>query len=666
MLVSARPTAVTAGAIALAIGLSSFGGGVAVAAGGGLAPPAVDPASVHRPTAAPDRIVLTPTTTPQVSQAVSWRTSTEVTAPRIEWAASGPGLVSGASSAEAVSSTRVDTTLGYPVMYHSAVMTGLEAGATYVYRVGDGDSWSEWLEFRTASAEPGDFSFIVQGDAQNDNKAYTSRAFRAAFEARPYAKLAVHVGDLVDTETSDAEWGEWHGAGALVNQYANVIATPGNHEYYPGPDLTAYWPAQFSFPQNGPAIDALDETVYSVDYQGVRFVALNSNAQDAASLQAQTTWLDAVLTDNPQEWTVVTFHHPVFSNSSGRDNAAIRQAWLPVLEKHDVDLVVQGHDHTYGRGNLVSREQGLPAGADPAHSHTGPVYMVTVAGPKKYDLAPAGDNNWTQNGANRRAAGEDRQMYQTVDVTGDGRMHVEAHSVDGVLFDAFTITKDADGSKLVTDDAQWVGGAGSTREGVNAPPAPTPTPTVTPSPTATPTPIATPSPTGSPTVRPTDVPTATPTVAPTVAPTTAPTGAPGTGSESEVLLSTREATPGSALRIEAGGFAPGEHVSIELHSTPVLLGTATADDEGRIRARVSIPADAEPGEHRIVLVGATSARTVGAPLTITRSASAPPIASGLAATGSALPVTLMVLGAALVAAGGAIVLRFVLRNRKAS
>ena len=46
-----RPALLTAGTLAVAIGLSALGGGVALANGGGLAPPAVNPATVHRPTA---------------------------------------------------------------------------------------------------------------------------------------------------------------------------------------------------------------------------------------------------------------------------------------------------------------------------------------------------------------------------------------------------------------------------------------------------------------------------------------------------------------------------------------------------------------------------------------------------------------------------------------
>ncbi|MCW4385612.1 metallophosphoesterase family protein [Salinibacterium sp. SYSU T00001] len=575
---------ITAGCLAAAIGLVSLGGGIAVAAdGGGLAPPAVDPATVAAPTAVPDRVILTPTETPETSQHVNWRTSTEVTTPRVQFALSGPSPVDAASATtvEASSTTEFSADLGYGIRHHSATMTGLEPDQTYLYRVGDGETWSEWLEFTTATVGASEFSFLVQGDAQNDNKAYTSRAFRAAFEARPYAELVVHAGDLIDTETSDAEWGEWHEAAAFANQYMNVVAATGNHEYYPGPELSEHWGAQFEYPKNGPDATpeiqaALSETVYYVDYQGVRFIALNSTQGfSAAQGAAQTEWLEAVLAENPNQWTVVTFHHPVFSVTSGRDNASLREMWLPLFEEYDVDLVVQGHDHAYGRGNLFANEQDLPAGADASTSHTGPVYLVSVAGPKMYVPDPADSNNWVANDANLRVTGRDVQLFQTVDVTAD-RMHVEARTVDGAVFDSFTISKDAEGEKLVYDDAVWAGGGGSTRDGVEAPSAPGGENPGGENPGGE-------NPGGE-----------------------NPGGENPDGETASVKVSDGQLTPGEAFTVTAAGFQPREEVRIELHSDPVLLATVTADADGGVSQRVTVPRTAPAAEHTIVLIGQTS------------------------------------------------------------
>ena len=41
--------------------------------------------------------------------------------------------------------------------------------------------------------------------------------------------------------------------------------------------------------------------------------------------------MEAVLTHNPNRWTVVTFHHPIYSTAKWRDNEHIREAWRPFL-----------------------------------------------------------------------------------------------------------------------------------------------------------------------------------------------------------------------------------------------------------------------------------------------------------------------------------------------
>ncbi|MEC5185456.1 LPXTG-motif cell wall-anchored protein [Cryobacterium sp. MP_3.1] len=673
-----RRNTVLAGGLIAALALTTFGTGIAYAAGG-LAPPAVKPATIYTATAVPDRVILTPTVTPATSQNVSWRTSTDVTAPQVQLATMTDGPVATWTTISAVSTTEFATDLGYTIKYHTATLTGLAEATSYLYRVGDGDTWSEWFEFATASSTPAPFSFIVQGDAQNDVKSYASRTFRAAFEARPYAKAVVHLGDLIDTDVADAEWGEWFSAAGYENAYLNVMATPGNHEYYPGPLLTKYWKAQFEFPENGPAqtpeIQAtFSENTYFTDYQGVRFISLNGSQINTADLAAQTEWLDQALEQNPGKWSVVSFHQPVFSVTSGRDNKIIREAWLPIFEKHNVDLVLQGHDHAYGRGNLFANEQNLPAGASAETSQTGPVYMVTVAGPKMYVPDDLATNNWITNGANLRSMNRDTQMYQTVDVTND-EIYVESRTVTGELFDAFSISKTDDGVKLVTDVAEGRdSGPGSARTTVNAPvrptpvvpsavptpepttpptPEPTPVPTAEPTPvptteptaeptpvptteptpvptaeptpvpttepTAEPTPVPTAEPTTEPTTQPTTQPTTEPTAAPTTAPTTAPTSAPQpepSYTPGDLELSATGVAAGGQITLKGSGFKPNEDLEVQLHSDPVTLGYPTADASGNFSFTGRIPAGIPAGTHTLVVRGLESGVTAESKITI--------------------------------------------------
>ena len=302
--------------------------------------------------------------------------------------------------------------------------------------------------FTTADTHAVPFDFLYFGDVQNDICAGAAPVVRAALSAEPDAELAVHAGDLIDHAENDSQWGEWYDAfGPEGTGGINHLATPGNHEYSSNA-LSGHWKLQFPGVGNGPeeGVD-LNETVHHTDYQGVRFIGLNSNYRDAdvddvdAWLRSQTEWLVQVLEDNPNEWTVVTFHHPLFSNSPGRDNEPLRRAWSEVLEEYDVDLVLQGHDHSYSRGNLVENRTEDP------DVHTGPVYVVAVTGPKMYE---ADDVNWTSNGAEARVQVTDTQTFQSVSVDGSTLEYVST-TADGEVVDAFTIDKGGDG-KLVTDE----------------------------------------------------------------------------------------------------------------------------------------------------------------------------------------------------------------------
>jgi hypothetical protein len=90
-----------------------------------------------------------------------------------------------------------------------------------------------------------------------------------------------------------------------------------------------------------------------------------------------------------------------------------------------VDLVLTGHDHTYGRG------RNLPEGVKRVQPLGGTVYVVSVSGPKMYSLA---DEPWWN-----RAA-EDTQLYQIISIDGD-TLRYEARTAVGELYDAFDLAK---------------------------------------------------------------------------------------------------------------------------------------------------------------------------------------------------------------------------------
>lgn len=383
------------------------------------------------PSKMPDRVILTWNGDPSTTQAVTWRTSTSVSKGLGQIAESEPGPAFDPYKGDGPDPDKVRTLeatsraltsdLG-DARYHEVAFRDLKPGTKYVYRVGDGATWSAWYQFSTASARPEELRFVYFGDSQNDLRSHWSRVVRQAFSDMPKAHFLLHAGDLTSRARSDAEWGEWHAAGGWINAMIPSIPTPGNHEYFGG-GLTDHWRAQFTLPENGP--EGLEETAYYVDVQGVRVVSLNSNEK----LEEQAVWLDRLLSDNPNAWTVITFHHPVYSTARGRDNATLRAAWRPVFDKHVPDLVLQGHDHTYGRAGPM-REDNLLTGAK-LRSERGTVYVVSVSGPKMYGLEGAEWMNETAQGV---------QLYQLITIRGD-TLRYEARTADGATFDTFEIVK---------------------------------------------------------------------------------------------------------------------------------------------------------------------------------------------------------------------------------
>ena len=176
------------------------------------------------------------------------------------------------------------------------------------------------------------------------------------------------------------------------------MPTPGNHEYQAKNQeeagrkersLSLPWRPQFTLPLNGPK--GLEETVYYMDYQDVRIVFLDSNRD----MDIQADWLKEALKNNPKKWTILTYHHPLFSASSGRDNEELRKLWKPIFDKYRVDLALQGHDHAYARGRVSPGENVMDRMN--LRDQTGTVYVVSVSGGKMYDIG----DDWTAKGGQR-------------------------------------------------------------------------------------------------------------------------------------------------------------------------------------------------------------------------------------------------------------------------
>lgn len=363
---------------------------------------------MHRPGVIPDRVVLTWTGNPATSQAVTWRTDTSVKngVAQIMVAGDGPDSSTSARNVNAV--TCELTTKFWAAKYHTVEFKELMPNTLYAYRVGDGGNWSEWFQFRTANNKPEPFSFIYFGDVQGGVRVLWPRVLREAFMAAPDARFITFAGDLVEDGNTERYWGEFFTAGSWLYAMVPLVPSAGNHDYR-GEALDTHWRSQFALPEDGPK--GLAEYAYYTDFQGLRIISLNTMAR----VPEQAAWLDKILADNPNKWTVLIFHYSMFPNIKGRDGSQTREQWKPLIDKYKVDLVLTGHDHVYSRSGLVDSA----------------VYVTSVGGSKMYEIAR---QQWME-----RAA-EQTQFFQVIRIDGD-KLSYEARTATGTLYDAFELHK---------------------------------------------------------------------------------------------------------------------------------------------------------------------------------------------------------------------------------
>jgi 3',5'-cyclic AMP phosphodiesterase CpdA len=160
----------------------------------------------------------------------------------------------------------------------------------------------------------------------------------------------------------------------------------------------------------------LPDHPYAKTLPGVQLLFLDSNRIDGA----QAEWLERQLAGPGPPLRVVVFHHPAWSCSRHDSTEEVTRRWGPVLERHRVALVLNGHDHNYQR--FVSA--------------AGVTYVVTGGGGKP--LYPLDED--CPAGTPRQAAEARRHHFTAVEVR-DGSLVLTAVAADDTVLDRTVIRR---------------------------------------------------------------------------------------------------------------------------------------------------------------------------------------------------------------------------------
>jgi predicted phosphodiesterase len=425
----------------------------------------------------PDRIITTFQGDPQTSFTATWRTEAAVgeTVAQIALATPDTRFDLASETVRARTSRfhpaelgrelphiRSDFNFGIgPVHYHTAQFEGLQPGTLYAWRVqGARGQWSEWYQTRTAPAD-GPVSFVYFGDAQNGIRSHWSRVIRAAHKAAPDAGFYLHAGDLVDKGARDRDWAEWFDAGDFLHAQIPSILVRGNHEnvaVQPSDRstrdrvATPFWRAQFALPEEDDLPESLHEMAYQVRYSQDLHIFVVDSAQ--FEFETQARWLDKALRESDATWKVVSMHHPYFTPPAfdrRKVDSRRRDAFAPVIERNDVDLVLTGHIHTYNRLSERTARRSRAEG-----DQVGTIFAISASGAKNSNLdgvLPAeriGDGMKDYGNLSMDRTAGNTPMFQVIEIDGPNLTYT-AHMATGDSYDRFSLTKTEDGKRTLVE-----------------------------------------------------------------------------------------------------------------------------------------------------------------------------------------------------------------------
>lgn len=264
---------------------------------------------------------------------------------------------------------KLDKHTAFRYVSHKALATGLRAGTDYSWRVGKDGHWSEIAHFRTAEEQNEEYSFIYMTDSHIQNQEYIDAArlcAQAVANNEKSARFCVFPGDFVDTGTdnnSEWEWERWfEEALQPVLMQMPLVPTDGNHDDSPLLNYTYHFNTDTTFNLETQVRPQFAGINYSFTYGDLQLIAFSEQDfwRGEYDYKAGTSeylerdlggWFRRQVAAHPEAtWRVGLVHKNLFSGSDhqrDKETPLLRATMLPVMKACKMDLILQGHDHTY-------------------------------------------------------------------------------------------------------------------------------------------------------------------------------------------------------------------------------------------------------------------------------------------------------------------------------
>jgi 3',5'-cyclic AMP phosphodiesterase CpdA len=355
---------------------------------------------------------------------VSWHTLQSARNPRVVL-----GRLEKTVEGKATSYT--DAKSGQIVHAYHATLGGLRPNFTYLYAAMHEDAAPEFGTFRTSPRGRARLTFTSFGDQGtptlgkkyappagitipnppyvNDNLGSPAAGDTTLGVERLQPLFHLFNGDLCYANMAEDRvrtwWDFWENNSRSARKRP-WMPCAGNHENELGNGPIGYraYQAYFSLPETAGQTDVTRGLWYAFTAGSVRVISIANDDviyQDGGdtyvrgySSGAQKAWLEIELAaarrNHDVDWVVVCMHQVAISTADMFNGAdlGIREEWVPLFDKHGVDLVLCGHEHHYERSHpLRGRESNAtltPIAAatatDVIDTSKGTVHMVIGGG----------------------------------------------------------------------------------------------------------------------------------------------------------------------------------------------------------------------------------------------------------------------------------------------
>jgi len=236
---------------------------------------------------------------------------------------------------------------------YSAKLTELTADTEYDVEIRLGNKEIEEFYFETLPRNE-EITFITGSDSQTklDPKRRKVKRYIHKLAAHLEPDFVVFTGDHIDNPLSNDDWNWWleDWDELMITEKGRripIISTLGNHEvsgaYAKDKKDARFYYNYFHLPGN--------EKYYSLELTNdVLLISLDSGHTSSIGGE-QTKWLSKTLKNHQDKETIIVQKHisawPTSRKFYNEFSSSIREYWVPLFEKYDVDLVLEGHEHTF-------------------------------------------------------------------------------------------------------------------------------------------------------------------------------------------------------------------------------------------------------------------------------------------------------------------------------